>query len=69
MIPFSFPFAISVTEKEIEQGILKAENPSAHSLCFIRKFDDLKADNFSDRDANRFFDLQENDAQVSSAFP
>ncbi|CAF2768681.1 unnamed protein product [Rotaria sp. Silwood2] len=53
-------FFISVTEKEIVNGILSVPNANQRTLCFLREIDGIY-DHLSDSKASRFIDLYYSD--------
>ncbi|CAF1234877.1 unnamed protein product [Adineta steineri] len=50
-------FFISVTEKEIINGILSVPNANERTLCFLREFEDIH-EHLSDNKASKYIDLQ-----------
>ncbi|CAF4640102.1 unnamed protein product [Rotaria socialis] len=49
-------FFISVTEKEIVNGILSASNVNQRTLCFLREIEDIQS-HLSDSKASKFIDV------------
>ena len=51
-------FVLTVTEEEVEQGILGSANPGGQSLCYIRHISDIEV-NLSDRNSRLYVDISE----------
>lgn len=55
----------SVTEEEIEYGILGSSDPSAQSLCYIRHLSDIEV-NLADKNSRNYIDISEGEQDTEA---
>lgn len=51
-------YFMSVTEREVVHGILKAKNPNEHCLCYIRQINNIALSQM--KTASKFVDIAHN---------
>lgn len=57
---------VSVTEREVIHGILKAKNPNEHCLCYVRHINNIALN--QTKTASRFVDIQHNHVSLGLHF-